>query len=267
MPVPIAQLRIYTPLDAFPVGEQARWRAVLDERRGLTRFEVADLESWVLRQRLLGRAVAVPTDAARVRRMGDRPLISPLDLDARAGAAFAALEKTVPRTTLAAMVPDGNMRERLLDAARTPPHVLDHPFAVPLAWYAAFQPDERRFLQPPGGTAARLLYLTFVGQALRRLERVLDVVVDQELGDEELTTSVSDLAVWLTAFDEDGVLELDHASVGVLRGPAALRVERSCADLWEVVEALEGGDELAAAAIHARARARWAHANALASAS
>jgi hypothetical protein len=63
------------------------------------------------------------------------------------------------------------------------------------------------------------------------------------------------------------LLELDHDSAGRLRGAAGLRRDSTCAQLWRAVDALEEGDDHAAAVAYATARAAWSHPRQLAHAS
>jgi len=267
MPVPCAQLKVFSPLDAFPVEERERWRAYAESGAGLTRHEAAAVESEAAARRLLGsRPSAVPR-LAQVRRVGGRTMLCPLDLDVRAGVALAALREVITPRVVEQLVPDARLRERLDLAGVAPPHVLDHPFVVPLPWFVAFGPEEQRFTDPPEGRGPRLVHLTTIGQALNRLEHALEVVETRVTDADEVLSELGRLAVWAAGFHEDALLELDHGGAGRLRGAAVLRADTTCADLWRAIEALEEGDAMTAAAAYAAARARWSAGEALATAS
>ncbi len=267
MPVPCAQLKVFSPLDAFPLEERERWRAYAESGAGLTRQEAAAVESEAVTRRLLGARPPAAPRLAQVRRVGGRVMLCPLDLDVRAGVALAALREVVSPRVVEQLVPDARMRDRLDTAGVAPPHVLDHPFVVPLPWFVAFGPEEQRFTDPPEGRGPRLVHLTTVGQALSRLEHALEVVEARVADADEVLSELGSLAVWAAGFDEDALLELDHGGAGWLRGAAALRADRTCADLWRAIDALEVGDAMAAAAAYAAARARWSVGEALATAS
>ncbi|MEX2549320.1 MAG: hypothetical protein WD638_03755 [Nitriliruptoraceae bacterium] len=267
MPVPCAQLKVFSPLDAFPSGERERWRAYVDAGAGLTRHEAAAVESESAARGLLGTGTPAAPRLAQVRRVGGRTMLCPLDLDVRAGVALATLREVVGPRVVEELVPDPGVRDRLDAAAVLPPHVLDHPFVVPLPWFVAFAPEEQRFVDPPEGRGPRLVHLTTIGQALNRLEHALEVVETVVADADEVLAELGRLAVWAAAFEEDALLELDHGGAGRLRGGAALEADRTCGDLWRAIEALEEGDGMAAAAAYAAARARWSVGEALATAS
>lgn len=267
MLVPRAQLKVFSPLEAFPADERARLQALLDRGGGLSRSQAAELEV----ERIaagLPRGWPRPTrDAVQVRRVADRVLVCPLDLEVRAQTAIAELAATVPDVVLDAMLPHPTCRARADRAPSGVPHVRDHPFLAPLSWFVAFAPRDQRVTDPPEGLGPRLVHLTLVGQAVGRLERVLEVI-EQHLGDaDDLLAEVAELAVWLDGFDPAALLELDHGAAGLLRGAGGIKRDRTCAQLWRAIDALGQGDDHAAAVAYATARAAWSRPRALAHAS
>ena len=267
MPVPRAQLKLFAPLSAYPEPERSRLRAEVEEGRGLSRSRAFEVEERRLRAALpTGRA---PTcgPAVQVRRVADEVLVCPLDLETRAGVAWSVLATTAPPPLLEAALPAPGAQARLERAAAGIPQVLDHPFHAPLHWFLAFAPSEQRFTDPPEGRGPRLAHLTTVGQAASRIERVLEVVEEVLLDAEEVVLALAELGVWLDAFDPLSLLELDHGSAARSRGATALKRDSTCAQLWRAVEALEEGDDHAAAVAYATARAGWSRERGLASAS
>lgn len=259
MPVPRAQLRVFVPLDTFHPTERERWASQARQGRGLTRAEVAAQEAGAATARLLtGRAAHHP-DAALIRRVGTRVMICPLDLELRTAQAFDAFERSIPEVVSEAFVPDEASRSRLAELARTSrvPHVVDAAWAVPLHWFVAFEPSERRFLHHPEGVGARLVYLTTAGQALVRLGRAIAVVESTIEDGDDLLLMLADLATWVDAFDPSSLVELDYGGVAGRFPAEQLQDDHTCADLWGALDALEAGDPLAAAAGYAAARARW----------
>ena len=267
MPVPRAQLKVFAPLAAFPEQEQDLLRVEVEEGRGLSRTRAHELEERRLRTAL--RAGRVPTSphVVQVRRVAGELLVCPLDLETRAGVAWSALAGAVPPAVLEALLPEPGAQGRLERASKGIPHVLDHPFHAPLHWFLAFAPSEQRFTDPPEGRGPRLAHLTTVGQAGARIERVLEVVEKVLLDAEDVLLALSELGVWLDAFDPLSLLELDHGSAGRSRGAQALQRDSTCAQLWRAVEALEEGDDHAAAVAYATARASWSRERALSTAS
>jgi hypothetical protein len=259
MPVPRAQLKVFSPLDAFPPAERERWRSYIEDGRGLTRREVTAAESGATVTRLVTGRSRLGPDAAIVRRAGRRTLICPLQLELRAAVALATFRRVVPPSAFDAFVPSGaslGRLERLSSSGRTP-HVLDEPFAVPLHWFVAFSPRERRFTDPPEGAGARLVYLTSVNQAQERLERALDVVESTVEDGEDVLAALADVAAWLDAFEPSSLLELDYGGVAGTVSREVLREDHTCEELWTAIDALASGDLLGAAAAYGVARSRW----------
>jgi hypothetical protein len=258
--VPSAQLKVFTPLDAFPPEERARWSAYVRDQRGLTRREVASAEEQHAARRLvLRRGRSRTVDGAAVRRLGRQVLICPLELDLRWAVAFDDFRRTVPPEVLTAFVPDEAWVEAPGVAARVgrPPQVLDAAWAVPLHWFLAFDPSERRLTDPPEGRGPRIVFLTSLEHAQQRVRRAQAVVHDAIEDDEELVDLLGGFLGWLSAFDQGSVLELDYGRLADTFSRVELETDRTCTELWEAVEALEDGDGLAAAAAYGVARARW----------
>lgn len=259
MLVPRAQLKVFTPLESFPPRERERWRAYVEQGRGLTRAQVAEVESGASVTRLVSGRSRLGPDAALVRRAGRRSLICPIDLDLRAAVALDDFKRSVPPSVVGAFLPDPATADRLaaLSASGRSPHVLDEPWAVPLPWFVAFGPDERRFRDPPEGAGPRVVYLTTVDQALERLEHAIEVV-DATVDDgDDVLDALGGLAAWLQVFDPESLLELDYGAVARTFERSELEADRTCEELWQAIDALESGDLLGAAAAYGVARARW----------
>ena len=257
--VPRAQLRVFAPLDAFEPHERERWSRYVRAGGGLTRREVAETEAETAATRLLTGRSPLGPQAALVRRTGRQVLICPLDLELRAAYALVTFRRRVPASVVDSFVPDAAAWGRLeqLSATARPPHILDEPWAVPLHWFAAFSPRERHVTEPPGAQRPRITHLTTCGQAVRRLEDVIEVVEATVEDSEDLLAVLAGTCAWLDAFDAGSLLELDYGRVAGLLTAEQLREDTTCAELWEAVEGLREGDLLGAAAAYGVARARW----------
>jgi hypothetical protein len=259
MAVPRAQLKVFAPLASFPPREREHWAAYVAAGDGVTRQELRALEDAAAATTAVAGRVPRRSEVALVRRAGERVLVCPVELDLRAAIAFAAFRRSLPPGLEVGFVPSPATRARLEHLARSgrQPCILDEAWVVPLPWFLAFAPDERRLTDPPEGRGPRVVHLTTVAQARVRLERAITVVEGAIDDGEEVLAALAALDAWLELRDPTSVLELDYGGVARLFAPDALRAERSCAELWGAVDALEEGDLLAAAAGYAVVRARW----------
>lgn len=256
MDVPRAQLRVFSPLEAFPRRAREHWRRYVATGGGLTRREAQAAETGAARRRLLtGRGTPGP-DTALVRRAGARVLVCPLQLELRAAIALEELRRSVPDAVYGTFLPEVALRPPRPEPDQVA-HILDAPWIVPLHWFVAFSPNERHLTDPPEGAGPRLRYLTDVQAASARLARVAEIVEEQAEDGEDILALLADLAVWLDEFDASSVLELDYGGIAGLLSPQELRDDTTCADLWEAVHALEAGDGLAVAAAYSIATRRW----------
>jgi hypothetical protein len=210
-------------------------------------------------QRALSRALRdggpLPDpDAVLVRRVGDQHYVCPVDLVLRAALKFRDLRDEHAEPVVAEMIPDPDTRRRLWSLARSrrAPHILDHAFGVPVAWYAAFVPEERRHHGPRVGRGPRTRFITRVHQAVSRVESaaasLAAVAPDDDLD------ALEELGEWLDRFVGAGLVELDY-------GPLAARLpasqDRAASDLATATAEALRGRLLEAAAALAAAHARW----------
>lgn len=258
--VPCAYLRAFEPLDAFPAQERERWSSYVAQGEGVSRPEAIATEEAVSTSRLLhGRFPDSQDDLALVRRVGQRVHLCPLQLDLRAAAALNEFRRSVPDVVADAFLPDERARrdlERLARSGRTP-HTLDAPWALPLHWFVAFDPDDRHLVDPPEGRGPRIVHLTTADQAAQRLSRAIEIVEATLEDGEEVLAALADVAAWIDGFDERTIIELDYGGITRLLDPAQLERDHTCEDVWNALESLGDGDLLGAAAYYGVARSRW----------
>lgn len=140
-------------------------------------------------------------------------------------------------------------------------HILTSPFAVPLRWFAAFDPTERILGDASGSTTIR--YRTRVRAAVKRLRRTVDILEGAGF-DEVVVDQVAELLAWVDAFPKEGILELDYGGVAALFSDADLALDESAAEVAASLDALEEEDYDAAGEHYSAAASRWAHAQSLA---
>jgi hypothetical protein len=257
MRLPRAQLRVFVPIETLPPPSRERWTRRLTEHRGLTRREHADWEAAAAR-RLLAGIASSDDDQALVRRRGDRLLVCPLSIDARAAWSYARFVRSVPEAVVGQFVPEAlRVRLEATQQAGRVPYVLDEAWAVPFHWFLAFDPTERRLRSQAAGQGRRIAFVTGVGRARERIRRAVNVIEDSAEDAASFAAGASALVDWLDAFGPDALLELDYAGVAALFDPEQLVDDRTCAQVWEIVEALEAGDRDSAEQAYEQLRARW----------
>lgn len=140
-------------------------------------------------------------------------------------------------------------------------HILTSPFAIPLRWFAVFDPAEREVEDLDGAMTVR--YRTTMSEGLSRLRRAAHII--EEAGfDETIVEQVGDVIEWLEEFPRDALVELDYGGVAGLFDDTDLVLDESASDIRESLDALEREDFEAAGEHYGNAAARWAPAHALA---
>jgi hypothetical protein len=140
-------------------------------------------------------------------------------------------------------------------------HILTSPFAIPLRWFAVFDPSERSVEEADGELTIR--YRTTLAEGLARLRRAAQVIDDAGF-DSAVIEQVGDLVRWLEEFPRDAIVELDYGGVIALFDDADLVLDESAADIAASLDALAEEDYESAGEHYGTAAARWAHAHALA---
>lgn len=259
MMVPCAYLRVFEPLDVLPEADRERWGRYVAEGGGLSVGSALHTEQRVARTTLLTGRRTDLGDAALVRRVGRRVHLCPLQLAERQAVALLAFRDLIPDAALDAFVDPREARAafRSVEQLRRPPHIQDSSWEVPLRWFAAFEPGERHFVNPPEGPGPRLTYLTRCEQALDRLDHVIEVVEAGIEDAEVIVGPLSDLMDWIANFDVESLLELDYGGLAGVIAPADLATDLSCEEVWGAVDGLERGDAVSAVTAYEAVAGRW----------
>lgn len=141
--------------------------------------------------------------------------------------------------------------------ARVPPpkaYLIQSPWHVPLRWFIAFDPADRRIEHD--ADHLRIRYVARVADAHQRVTRALTVLKHAVLPP-GVAGMIFELGEWLATFDGRGFVELDYASVSQLFTDDELADDHTAADLAEAVQALSHGDTVAATEHYTRAGLRW----------
>lgn len=258
-------LRVYEPLALFPIEEQARWADRSGEEDGL---EVSASRRWLITAVLPGRdASSALDDGAYIRRIGDRLLVCPWRIRLRMLTSLLAFRTSVPDEVADAFVPikeaERAARELAAIDAETPEvrsHILHANWHVPLRWFGAFEDGERILVEDKAGLRVR--YETSISKARIRLRHTLRVLTGSEM-EEGVTEAVRELLDWLSAFSDEGLVELDYGSVACMFEDEELLDDHSAAELYQCLQALEDGDPLRAGRIFGTLSERWGEVRAL----
>ena len=134
-------------------------------------------------------------------------------------------------------------------------HILTSAWHVPVRWFAAFDPSEKEVYE--GLEGPRLRFRTDIDKARRRLQRAHDILTKLAVfvGPAE---ELNQVMLWLEAFPEDSMVELDYADVSDLFDPQELVFDDSCDQVNESIDALEAGDMMRAGECYGRVVTRWA---------
>lgn len=264
MVTPRAQLRVFSPLDAFAQRERDYWQNYVAEGNGVSRRRLATYEQATRRYMLAHQRLPQPNGEALTRRVGRRVLVCPIDLELRAAGGYMLVAEALPPAVKAALFIDeaeARRCQQLTNSGRVP-HILDAAWAPPLVWFFAFQPSEQRFFEKPEGTEARIVFVTLVSQAQERIEQIHTVIESAEASDTftdayGLIDEIHDFINWLERFDSTALLECDYGAANGVATRDELHADTTCSDLWEMVDALAEDDTDRAEAAYARARERW----------
>lgn len=256
-------LRIYQPLEVFSAEERSAW---LRQRPEPESDDRSIARRWLISTSLPSEPVLAPGEGAFVRTYKDETYLCPWRTQLRMLAGLLAFRGSVPEEVAEAFVPE--------EQARVAAHVLarldeDHPevrshilhanWHVPLRWFAAFDDTERILTEDKEGL--RIRYESSLSSAAARLEQALGVLESSWI-DAGVTDAVRELLEWLAGFPEDGLIELDYASVAGIFSHDELLEDHSAADVSVCLEALAAGDVVRAGTVFASLTDRWTEARA-----
>jgi hypothetical protein len=254
-------LRVYQPASVFSEAERANW---LRERTTPDRSEHSAARRWLISTALPSDPVLSPGEGAFVRTYNGDTLVCPWRTRLRMLAGLIAFRGSVPEEVAEAFVPE----ERARDAARAlarldedhpeiRSHILHANWHVPLRWFAAFDDSERILTEDKEGL--RIRYEAQLSTAGARLEKALAVLEGSWI-DSGVTEAVRELLEWLAGFPEDGLIELDYASVATIFSHDELLEDHSASEVWVCLDALAAGDVVRAGTVFGTLTDRWTEA-------
>lgn len=239
--VPATTLRVYEPLEAFPVADRPALEA-LALREGADRRadELERTGSW--RAVLAGRGAVVPQvdGADRAERAG--PVPPPAGRPGWAATRVLRAGGVLLVCPVAADGADG--RDGDTPGAARPPRRLVRAWSLPEAWLTLVRPEDAE----RGGGGGR--YVVAMSTARSRAARALRTL-RLGVGETEVTAEVEIMARWLEAFHPRSWVEVDTRAVVSLTGG-----EDGAEDVRLGLECLASGDATGAAAAYHRLTTR-----------
>lgn len=239
--VPSTTLRVYEPLEAFPVAERPALEA-LALREGADRRadELERAASW--RALLTGRGATVPQpdgpDGAPAPPVAGAP-------QSRPGWAATRVLRAGGVVLVCPVAADGaDGRDGDTPGASRPPRRLVRAWALPEAWLTLVRPEDAE----RGGGGSR--YVVAMSTARSRAARALRTL-RLGVGETEVTAEVEIMARWLEAFHPRSWVEVDARAVVPLTGG-----DDGAEDVRLGLECLASGDATGAAAAYHRLTTR-----------
>jgi hypothetical protein len=261
---PAAYLRVYQALAAFPPAERAEWAAYVESGDALPSGLLVGREEERALARALGLSVPSEREHALVQRVGQTVYVCPLRTELRTLQSLLAFHGSLPMEVADAFVSSGEVAraastlerlQRERPASRN--HIRLAVWYVPLPWFALFDAAERKLAAPGADRPALLTYQTTMVKAQARVSRALRVL-QEVMEDGEVVAAVEELRDWLYGFDADSLVQLDYGGLARVLPYAELAEDRSAAEVWEALEALEEGDLERSSAHYGALTERWA---------
>ena len=236
--VPSAFLRVFQPLDAFPVEEQSRWERYLLE--GAPR-PARPIYRQSLVHDALGLLLRAGDEAADIKVADGVTYVSPWRTRLRVLSALVGLGQEESFEGAEAAIPPNELRRAGRELGRlrrkepgAVPFVQESPWHVPIRWFLLFDDEERRLRER--NDRFRLSYLTTVRRARRRAERAIPPLRRTDL--RSVGDLVAELDEWLSSFDGRSLLELDYGSLCDLMTWDEMDDDHSARDIQEAMFAL-----------------------------
>lgn len=263
--VPTATLRVFEPLDAFSGGESEYWQRYVAEGRSGGRARRIWLSRETGVQGMIATAVAEREHADVLVRDG-RTFVCPHRTRLRLLAAVLAFRRTMPAEAVAAFMDEDDIERAVANLERLRSehpewrnHILLSPWEIPLRWFVLYDDTERELVDRR--THLGIRYETSMEAARRRAHLALGVLRETML-DDGVVGLVTELASWLESFHEDARLVLDYAGVARLFPAEQILEDRSAAEIWGAIAALDEGDPDRATAFYGVVAERWSRARA-----
>lgn len=256
----VSSLRVYLPREAYTQEEFGYIASLIDADQKTISVDAQELADSLGRvSRPTANLLPTPSvDRVRVLQMAvETPLLyAPNQMVARSMVATTEL-LSGPLGQLAKLVVPDTEWDRHLQRLETAPSLgatiqtRTSTWGIPFSWFTLVYANDRMEVVEANGRVLTVRIQVPVAVAAERASRTLKMLAEvaSEL---DLFEELNVLHGWLTAFDGDGVVELDY-------GPLAHRLhpDESPADVHAGLACLADGDLTGAAAAYRRLANRW----------
>ena len=258
---PCAYLRVYQPLEAFPVEERGHWERYIVSDSGSRPVRPVYRQQHTVPEGRLGLLSPVEGDHAEILFEDGVTYVCPWRTKLRLLASLLSLRETTAPEMVDALVTEAEARRAARELARlrrrgstAVPFILQSPWHVPIRWFVLFDEEDRRLEEE--GDGFRLRYRASAASARKRADLAVGIIRRSELA--PMADLVGDLSRWLAAFDQRSIVVLDYAGVSDLFGWDELDNDHSAREVQEAVSALGQGDVGRSGELYQTVAARWA---------
>ncbi|GAB2512642.1 hypothetical protein GCM10026982_43760 [Nocardiopsis aegyptia] len=268
-----AYLRVYQPIDAFPVRDRRYWEEYSMSSERPRRINALSAEHTASLHRLIATPPVVAPEQesgdAYLRRVNERLYVCPWQTRLRSWRAFTEFTNATPVAVSEAFVPlpeaervEEDYQEWKGAGGQVRPGILSSNWTIPVAWFVPFEERERCLVLSANSTRT-LLYLTRTSMARRRLEHTV-AVLREHLGAHAVSASTEQLVDWLSlTAHPNSLLELDYGGLPHLLSDDHLSEDHSVGEVSAAVEALAKGDTETVTTLRRRITRRWRSVRAL----
>lgn len=255
----VASLRVYEPIDAFELQDQARWRQIkITEATGYEE-ELRALKRTIIPDPQIGRS-----DGAHIIDHDGKRFVAPWSTARRVWAALEDFKSSLPSSVIPFFIPPATedaIREKGRPLGNKVAHILTETWLIPPRWFALFDPEERLRGENESGpfTIAR----TELALAKQRCINA-HMAVRKAFGPGPVEEELIELLNWLNVFDPRSIVELDYGGLAIyldraLResGEDGLNADSSIEDVHHSIAGLAAGDGVMAGQGYERLVSRW----------
>lgn len=260
LPTPyVASLRVYEPLESFPLEDKERWRKLSP-----TAQTKRDEQNKALIRATQGNSLLPLSDGAHLLESQGRIYVSPWSTAQRTWAALIDFKSSLPSSVIRFFFSSDSNSQALespLDLERKIPHVISETWVVPPRWFALFEPTEK--LVGRQSEIAFTILRTSISLAKQRCIQSHQTVRNA-FGPGPIEEEILQLLNWLNVFNPESIVELDYGGLAqyldiALKndGEAGIEADTSIEDVKASLSGLSSGDGVLAGKGYERLMSRW----------